>query len=148
MCWYAVKKLLTHSCTRCHTHTPHPLRPTFLFLYTLQHKVLICCRPAGRGGFLVLTETVLWRWRMSTDGPEVCSIWPMQQHWNLLAKFRCCSWHGQISTTFCRMETGSAREICRWSGDVPEICGTRTSDIVECKKCNSKLNLPRHQQQV
>ena len=80
------------SCTRCHTHTPHPLRPAFL--YTLQHKVLRCCRPAGRGGFLVLAETVRWRWRMSTNGPEECSIWPMQQHWNLLAKFRCCSWHG------------------------------------------------------
>jgi len=52
-----------------------------------------------------------------------------------LAEFRSCSWHGHIST-FCRMETGSAREICHLYADVLEICRTGTSDTVKCKEFN------------
>jgi len=53
----------------------------------------------------------------------------------LFAKFRCCSRHGQMST-FCRVETSSAREIHRQYADVPETSGTSTLDTLKSKDCN------------
>jgi len=53
----------------------------------LQHKVLRCCSPAaGRGGFSVHTETVLWRWRTSANVPEDCSRWSERQRWNFVCR--------------------------------------------------------------
>jgi len=54
--------------------------------YTLQHKVLRSCRPAGRGGFSIHADTVLWRWRTSASCPEDCSRWPERQRWNFVCR--------------------------------------------------------------
>jgi len=54
--------------------------------YPVHHEVLRGCRTAGRGGFSIQGETVLWRWRTSASGPEDCSRWPERQRWNFVCR--------------------------------------------------------------
>ena len=75
-----------------------------------QHNVLRYCMPAGRGGFLIHAETVLWRCRTSADVLKDCSRWPERQRWN-------CLWSSAAVLCMTRSPCSAERRPVQ-----PELC--------------------------